>query len=95
MRVFPMFVALLLAACVQTETVKTRTVIKTVEGPIRIKYLACPADISAWKQHCASITSASACDAEQRCEWVDRESKPHCRRYRCKPEGLPWPRYKS
>ena len=35
--------------------------------------------------YCGSKTTQDSCDAEQRCHWVRRELKPHCRRLHCKP----------
>lgn len=71
-----------------------KTVVRTlkVEAPRKIEYLPCPEDIAPWRLHCAAISTPKACDAEQRCQWVNREKAPHCRRIYCKPHGLPWPR---
>src|SRR5215831_6280063 len=49
-------------------------------------------DPVALNAHCNVIPTQDACDAEQRCQWVRRESSPYCRRIYCKAEGKPRPR---
>lgn len=88
MRSVLLICSLLLGGCAQPEAAKPNVIVKTV---YIAKSMSC-APVELVKAHCKAIGTEAACDDEQRCQWVRRDSKPHCRVIYCKPFGKPFPR---
>ena len=88
MRFYYLILSVLVVGCVQTEAAKPKVIVKTIYVT---KSMSC-APVELVKAHCKAIGTEAGCDAEQRCQWVRRESKPHCRVIYCKPFGKPFPR---
>ena len=88
MRILAILAALAMGGCAHQEATQEKATTKTVyrdrivDKVVYIDKCPQPATLTAY---CGSKTTQDACDAEQRCQWVHRESKPHCRRIYCKP----------
>jgi hypothetical protein len=89
MRILAVLAALAIGGCAHQEATQkttTKTIVKREKVVERVVVYVdkCPRP-EKLGLYCKGKTTQDACDAEQRCQWVRRESKPHCRRLYCKP----------